>query len=287
VPVGVLAVVVGLSAITESRNEGERRRTDVVGTLLLVAGVGVLSYGLVEAPEQGWGSATTLLLLVGGLVLVGLAVLRSARVVDREPALALALFRVPGFALASLAAALFFAGFGAMLLHNVFWLTEGWGMSVVVAGLALTPGPVLAALSAVPGGKLGRRIGPGNAAALGGLSFALGALWWVWQVQADPHYLVAFLPGQLLTGLGVGLSIANLSTAASASLPPAQVATGTATFTAARQLGATFGVALLLAVVPLDAAQGVAVADRGWFLSIGLTAAAALTGAVLGRPSRA
>ncbi|KQS58604.1 hypothetical protein ASG36_11225 [Geodermatophilus sp. Leaf369] len=286
VPVGVLAVVVGLSAITESRNEGERRRTDVLGTLLLVAGVAVLSYGLVEAPEEGWGSATTLLLLLGGLLILGLAVLRSARSGDREPALALALFRVPGFALASLAAALFFAGFGAMLLHNVFWLTEGWGMTVVVAGLALTPGPVLAALSAVPGGKLGRRIGPGNAAALGGLSFALGALWWVWQVQAEPDYLVAFLPGQLLTGLGVGLSIANLSTAASTALPPAQVATGTATFTAARQLGATFGVALLLAVVPLGAVQDVDVADRGWFLSIGLAAAAALTGATLGRRSR-
>ena len=153
--------------------------------------------------------------------------------------------------------------------------------------VALTPGPVLAALSAVPGGRLGRRIGPGNAAALGGLSFALGALWWVWQVGAAPDYLVAFLPGQLLTGLGVGLSIANLSTAASTSLPPAQVATGTATFTAARQLGATLGVALLLAVVPLGSAQGLAAADRGWLLSIGLTAAAAVTGAALGRRGRA
>lgn len=287
VPVGVAAVVVGLSAITESRNEGELRRTDLPGTLLLVAGVAVLSYGLVEAPEHGWGSRTTLLLLGGGVLLLALAVARSATVgAHREPALALALFRVPGFALASLAAALFFAGFGAMLLHNVYWLTEGWGLSVVLAGVALTPGPVLAALSAVPGGRLGRRIGPGNAAALGGLSFALGALWWVWHVGASPDYVVAFLPGQLLTGLGVGLSIANLSTAASASLPPAQVATGTATFTAARQLGATFGVALLLAVVPLDSAQSLAAADRGWWLSTGLAGAAALTGAALGWRSR-
>ncbi len=284
VPVGVLAVVVGLSAITESRTPGEPRRTDVAGTLLLVAGVAVLSYGLVEAPERGWGSAATVLTLLAGVVLTGLAVLRSARVGGRrEPALALALFRVPGFSLASLAAALFFAGFGAMLLHNVFWLTQGWGMSVVAAGVALTPGPVLAALSAVPGGRLGRRIGPGWAASLGGLSFALGALWWLWHVQATPDYLGAFLPGQLLTGLGVGLSIANLSTAASASLPPAQVATGTATFTAARQLGATFGVALLLAVVPLDAGQGLDLADRGWWLSAGLAAAAAVVAAALGR----
>ncbi len=256
----------------------------MAGTLLLVAGVAVLSYGLVEAPERGWGSTATVLTLLAGVVLTGLAVLRSARVGDsREPALALALFRVPGFSLASLAAALFFAGFGAMLLHNVFWLTEGWGMSVVAAGVALTPGPVLAALSAVPGGRLGRRVGPGWAASLGGLSFALGALWWLWHVQATPDYLGAFLPGQLLTGLGVGLSIANLSTAASTSLPPAQVATGTATFTAARQLGATLGVALLLAVVPLDAGQGLDLADRGWWLCAGLAAAAAVVAAALGR----
>lgn len=285
VPVGLLALIVGLRVLTESSNPHEGRRPDLVGTALLILGVGALSYALVQAPDTGWGSTATVVWSVAALLLIAAAVWRSATVGSRRvPAIALDLFRSRTFAASTLAATLFFAGFGAMLLHNVFWLTAGWGLSTVQAGLALTPGPLVAALSSVPGGKWGRRVGPGRAAAVGGLSFAVGMLWLVWQVQPTPEYLTAFLPAQLLTGLGVGLSIANLSTSASTALPPTEVATGTATFTAARQLGATLGVALLLAIAPLgDVAGG---ADRGWWLSAALAAAAALTALTIRSPRR-
>lgn len=283
VPVGLLAVVVGVRVLSESSNPQERRRPDPVGTALVILGVGALSYALIQAPDSGWWSPATVLWFTAALLLVALAVARSATVGARQvPAIALDLFRSRTFTLSTLAAALFFAGFAAMLLHNVFWLTAGWGMTTVQAGLALTPGPVVAALSSVPGARWGRRVGAGRAAAVGGLCFAAGMLWLVGQVQPTPEYLTAFLPAQLLTGLGVGLSIANLSTSASTSLPPPEVATGTATFTAARQLGATLGVALLLALVPLNDPS--ASVDSGWWLSAILAALAALTALAIRSP---
>ena len=178
--------------------------------------------------------------------------------------------------------AVFMAAFGAMLLGNVLWLTGGWGYSPTTAGFALVPGPLLAALSAVPAGRLGARIGCGVVAAAGTALFGLGSLWWATQVGVEPHYVTDLLPGQLLTGLGVGLTLTNLSAAASSSLPPAALATGTATFGAARQLGATLGVALLLAVVAGDGTT-LATADRGWMLVVGLAAVASALALAVGR----
>ena len=225
-PVGVAALVVGLRVLPESRDEDERRRPDVAGTLLLVAGVALLSFALVEAPDRGWGSATTLLRLVAATALLALVAARAARTPRRlVPVLPLPLLRTRTFALTCLAGTAFFASFGAMLLGNVLWLTGGWGLSALEAGLLLVPGPALAAATALPGGRLGARYGCGQVAAAGTALFALGTLWWLWRVGVEQAYATALLPGLVLTGVGVGLTITNLSAAVSSTLPPAVRAT--------------------------------------------------------------
>lgn len=282
-PVGLAALVAGLRVLPESRDAGERRRPDVLGTTLLVAGVAVLAWALVEAPDQGWGSAATAGRVAGAVLLLAAVVLRAARTPPLlVPVLPLPLLRTRTFALTCCAGLAFFAGFGAMLLGNVLWLTGGWGMSALQAGLLLVPGPALAAVFAVPGGRLGARYGCGQVAALGMTLFACAAGWWLWRVGPEQHYLTAMLPGMLLSGTGVGLTITNLSAAVSSTLPPAVLATGTATFAASRQLGATLGVALLLGLVPgaPDVLEG---AQRGWLVVLVATLLAGGTALLVGR----
>lgn len=282
VPVGIAALVLGSRVLPESRDETETRRPDLIGTVLLVVGVGLLALALVEAPDRGWTSASTVVRLLAVVLLVGGVVLRAARVPrGLVPVLPLPLFRSRPFALACLAITLFMAAFGAMLLGNVLWLTGGWGLTPLRAGFFLVPGPLFAAMLAVPGGRLGARYGCGRVAAVGTLLFGLGAATWLWRVGADQDYLTEFLPGQLLSGTGVGLTLANLSAAVSSTLPPAALATGSATFGAGRQLGATLGVALLLAVTPGGA--DLASADRGWTLMVTLAAAACVAAGLVGR----
>ncbi|MCF6507911.1 MFS transporter [Blastococcus sp. MG754426] len=282
-PVVVAALVVGLRVLPESRDEAETRRPDVVGTALLVLAVGALAYALVDAPERGWGDAVVLGAFAVAVVAGVLVVARAARAPrGTVPVLPLPLFRARAFALACLSIAAFMAAFAAMLLGNVLWLTGGWGYTAVEAGFALVPGPLLAALAAVPAGRLGARVGCGAVAAAGTALFALGALWWLTRVGAEPGYLTAFLPGQLLTGLGVGLTLTNLSAAASSALPPGALATGTATFGASRQLGATLGVALLLAAVARSGGE-LPGADRGWLLVVVLAAVASALSLAIGR----
>ena len=282
-PVGIAALLLGLRVLPESRDEQERRRPDLVGTALLVAGVALLSWAVVDAPDQGWLSGVTGGRTLVAVLLLGAVVLRAARAPRRlVPVLPLQLLRTRTFALTCLAGLAFFAAFGAMLLGNVLWLTDGWGMSALEAGVLLVPGPTLAALLAMPGGRLGARYGCGQVAAAGMTLFAVGAAWWLWRVDVEQEYLTAMLPGLLLTGAGVGLTITNLSAAVSSTLPAPVLATGTATFAAARQLGATFGVALLLGLVPggRDVLGG---AQRGWVLVVVITVVAGVTAALVGR----
>lgn len=283
IPVGIAALVIGLRVLPESRDESETRRPDLVGAALLVLSVGLLAYALVDAPDRGWGSGVVLGAFAGAAVAGALVGLRAARVPRGVvPVLPLALFRVRSYTLANLAMAFFMAGFGGMLLGNVLWLTGGWGYSSIEAGFALIPGPALAALTAIPAGRLGARIGCGPVAAIGSAVFASGALVWILRVGEEGGFATDFLPGQVLTGIGVGLTLTNLSAAASSSLPPASLATGTATFGAFRQIGATLGVSILLAAVAGGGGE-LSGAERGWALTVGLAAAASLLALAVGR----
>lgn len=285
VPVGIVAVVAGLRVLRESRNEHDRRWPDLVGTGLLVAGVGLLSWALVEAPDHGWGSVRTIGGIVVGLLLLVAVVARAARTpATRAPVLELDMFRSRAFSLASLAALLFTVAFAAMLLGNVLFLTGPWGYSVLKAGLALAPGPLMAAVIAVRSGGLIARLGTGRAATLGSALFAAGSAWWLWRAGLEPNYAGAILPGMVLTGIGVGLLLPSVSGAVASTLPPDRLATGSAVLNAARQLGAVLGVAILVAVFGTPAPDELlAHFQRGWLLMVVAAALGAVAAAGIGR----
>ena len=167
-----------------------------------------------------------------------------------------------------------------MLLAAVLFLTEVWGYSIVRAGLAIAPG-FLAALSAIPAGRLAARDwGPGLPAIAGGLVFAAGFVWPLSHVGLEPAYASAWLPGFLLGGIGVGLVLPSLPTAATAPLPPDRFATGTAVFAMSRQIGSAIGVAIFVAIVGNASGPALldALRDAWWFiLGTGLAAAALAT----------
>ena len=205
-----------------------------------------MSLAIVEAPDWGWGSASVLLSLVGGVAALVAFVWRS-RVVA-HPVLELALFRVRSFAVACAGVFVFALGFYAVLLANILFLTSVWGYSTLEAGFAVTPGPLMAALSSALAGRMIDRFGSRAAAVPGGLLFALGCVLFATGLGTSPAYLTEFLPATLLTGAGVGLSFAGFSSAAVAELPPARFATGSAISACFRQLGAVLGISVLIAV---------------------------------------
>ena len=78
-PLSLAAWYFGQKLLIESKDRDEIRWPDPLGMVLLTLGIGVLCWGLVEAPENGWGSAQTIVALAGGVLMLVLTFLRSKR----------------------------------------------------------------------------------------------------------------------------------------------------------------------------------------------------------------
>src|SRR5215213_10531772 len=217
VPIGLAALVPARRLLRETRDP-DGVLPDLLGSALIVAGVGALALGIVKGSDWGWGSGRVLGALAAAAVLLPGVVLRSAR--HRAPVIELGLFRARSFAVANAGMFAFSTAFYALLLANVLFLTQVWGYSILEAGFAVTAGPLTAALFAPIGGKLSDRYGQRVVAVPGGLIFAAGALMLSTMPGAEPSYWSHIFPAMIVTGMGVGLSFASLSSAAVAELPP-------------------------------------------------------------------
>jgi EmrB/QacA subfamily drug resistance transporter len=285
VPVTLAALAVAWRLLSESRDESQLR-PDLPGALLLTAAVALIALGLVKAPDWGWGDARTLGSLLAGAFGIGAFWIRCQ--VHPSPVLDPALLKVRSFASANLAALVFSASFAAMLLAAVLFMTGVWHYSTLTAGFALSPGPLMAALFAPPAGRLAGRVGPARLGALGIAIFAAGCGWWLWRVGPAPDYAGQMLPGLLVTGIGVGLTLPSLASAAAASLPPARFATGSAVFTMSRQLGFVLGVSILIAILGSTSnPDPIHRFDHAWLFMVIAGALAAATAGAIGAVGQA
>jgi MFS family permease len=127
------------------------------------------------------------------------------------------------------------------------------------------------------------RVGAATLATAGCLVYAAGALTWAVSVGLEAEYVTAMLPGALLTGIGVGLVLPTLTATAATSLPPHRFATGSAVITMARQIGFTFGVGVLVAVLgtPHTAEDRLDAFRHGWIVIAAIALLAALASLLL------
>jgi len=235
----------GASASTS--DTGDAIRPDTVGAALFTMAIGALALALVKADEWGWASARVLGSIAVAAILLAVFVRRSAR--HPAPVIEPQLLRLPAFSTATAANVVFGTAFGAMLLMVTLWCQDVWGWSALRTGLGVAPGPLLVPFFAVGAGPLARRVGPGPVAALGCVIYAAGCVFWRFNLSLVPDYPAHMLPGMLMTGTGVGLTLPTLVSAAVSAVPPHRFATGSGVVTMARQVGIVLGVAILVTVL--------------------------------------
>ena len=152
------------------------------------------------------------------------------------------------------------------------------------AGLALVPGAVVAALVAARLGPLADRHGYRPFVVPGALVWAGAYLWYHQEVGLEPAFWSEWLPGQVLSGIGVGATLPLLGSAALAAVPGGRYATASAVVSSARQLGGVLGIAVLVVILgEPTAATAVDVFHDGWVLSIAAFVAVAVVSLPLGR----
>jgi EmrB/QacA subfamily drug resistance transporter len=257
---------------------------DVLGAVVFTLAIGALALALVKADDWGWTAAGTLGTFAVAAVLAVAFGWRSAR--HPSPVIEPHLLRRPTFAVATAANVVFGTAFGAMLLLVTLWCQDVWHWSALRTGLGVAPGPLLVPFWSIAAGPLARRIGPGPVAALGCAVYAAGCVFWRLNLALTPDYAARMLPGMLLTGTGVGLTLPTLVGAAVSAVPPQRFATGSGIVTMARQVGIVLGVSILVSVLGQPAGAGVLPAFQRATVVLAATAASAGLVALLLVPAR-
>jgi EmrB/QacA subfamily drug resistance transporter len=246
-PVGLFVLIAGRRTLTESEKDESTGTPDYLGVVLMSLSLAALVLAVSEGSTWGWTDARILsaiaIALVGGAVFVHRTRHHDNPVIDPT------LFHSRPFVLANSATVVYAAGFFAMLLGNILFLTSMWDYSIMRAGLAVTPGPIVVAIIAGPAGKLAARVGFRPVLLFGATSFALGLGSYILLVESTANYLGSWLPGTLLVGVGIGFTFPVLSAGAVSSLPPARFAVGSAVNQTARQIGGALGIAVLVALI--------------------------------------
>jgi MFS family permease len=231
--------------LPEGREANPGRLPDPVGVVLLAGGLALAAFGIVMTDDWGWTSTSFVATMLTAAALVALFVWRCSIV--SNPLLDLTLFDSPSFRWANAGTLVFSIGFTAMFLGNVLFLTQVWGLSILEAGLAISVGPLIVASTAPFFGRLAARVGQRRLLLPGGLVWASGGMLLILRASTSSNYVGQYLPAVVLTGLGVSLCLPQLSSAAVQGLPPDRFGSGSAVNQAIRNLGATLGVALVVA----------------------------------------
>ena len=247
VPIGLLTWLLARKIFIESTSPETAAKPDWPGIALLIAGVGTLALGIVKSDAWGWASKSTGLTIATGL---GLLLLFVGWARNRpSAALDLTLFEDRTYLFVNLATLIFGIAFTAMFLSFFLFVTGIWHYSQSLAGLAITPGPLMVIPVAIVAGRVAARVGHRRLLVAGGLLYACSNLWYAWRIGVTPDYLGFWLPGQIVGGIAIGLVLPALSGAAAARLAPSRFGVGNAVNNAIRQIGSVIGAALAIGLV--------------------------------------
>jgi len=243
VPVGIVLIPLALWGLRESR--GPQSRLDIIGTVLVSAGLFGVVFGLVRGGTASWTSPGVLTSLIGGGILLVAFVAWEAR--TAHPMLPMELFRHRGFALTNAASfGMSFGMFGSIFLLTQY-LQNILGYSALTAGIRELPWTGVPILVAPIAGLLADRIGSKwiIAVGLGCMAVGLGAI--ASTVATDAPYR-DLVPGFVISGFGMALFFAPVANQVLDSVDRADEGVASGANNALRELGGVFGVSLLAAV---------------------------------------
>jgi EmrB/QacA subfamily drug resistance transporter len=281
VPIGVAAVLLSLRVIERDRPVGGAGRPDLVGGLLVTAGLVLAVFTIVDTsgPQVRIGLAALALALLVGFVV------RQSRAAD--PLVRLGIFRSRAVSGGNLVQLLMVAGMLGFQFTAALHLQGALGYAPAETGLALLPIPVtIAVVSLAASGRLIARFGPRPVLLVGEVLLVAGLL----LLTRPPagSYLVDVLPSMLVLGVGAGLSLPAVTTVMMSDATPADAGLASGLANTSQQVGGALGIAVLaaLATARTDAATATGVPQQealagGYHLAFAAGATAVALAALL------
>jgi len=241
VPVGALVLAATPFRVHESRAVLESRRFDVVGATSVTGGVALLVYAISRAPAIGWGSAQTIGLVIGSLVVLVFFVVWESRV--KAPLMPLSIFKTGMVSSANGVSLLL----GATVFGNFFLLTlyvqDVLGFSALRTGLTFLATAGTTVIVAGIAQAATSRVGPRPVMATG-MALLVGGMVWYAQIPVRGRFLPNLLGGYLLVGVGLALAFVSVSIAALTGIGPKVAGLASGLINTSQQVGGALGVAV-------------------------------------------
>jgi EmrB/QacA subfamily drug resistance transporter len=238
-PVAALGILVAIAAVSESRDHSAPRAVDYAGVGTLTVGIGALVLALIEGNAWGWGSAGVL-----GLIALSAVALLAFGVIERRvrfPMVEFAFLRSRQFVGTNGIAFVVSFTMLAMFFFMALYLQNILAYSPLEAGIRFLPSTLVIIVAAPIAGRLTDKIGARLPIAVG-LSLVAVALYLQSRITVDTGY-GSLLPTFLLMGLGIGLTMSPMSTAAMNAVNETKAGLASGILSMSRMVGGTFGVA--------------------------------------------
>jgi EmrB/QacA subfamily drug resistance transporter len=244
-PVAVGAVAVCLFATRESRDETVARTVDYPGIFAVTAGLTALVLALVQGNAWHWGSARIVTLLA--VALVGLVSFAVIELRSKAPMVDFNFFRSRTFLGANIVAFIISFAMLAVFFFLALYMQNVLGYSPLQAGVRFLPMTILIMFTGPLAGRLTDRVGPRPLMTLGLIAVA-ASLFIESRLTVHTGYGL-LLPGFILLGLGMGLVMSPMSTAAMNAVDRTKAGVASGTLSMSRMVGGTFGVAVMGALI--------------------------------------
>jgi drug resistance transporter, EmrB/QacA subfamily len=286
IPIGIGVIAFGRGLIPQGESTAETRHFDVSGALLVTSGMVALTFGIVRSDVLGWGSPGVLAPLAAGVALLALFGLVEGKLAE-APLMPLKIFRLPLLRYANLIILLLYGAVFAMWFFLALYLHEALHHDALQTGVAFLPMTLGVAVTASLAPRLVARFGP-RAVLTTGMLLAAAGLALLTGVRPNGTYLGQVLPGGVLAGVGMGMSLVPGTIVAVQGVPVAQSGLASGLINTSRLTGGALGLAVLTTLATSrthsELASGTAslpALTDGYQLAFGVGAALCLFGALL------
>jgi EmrB/QacA subfamily drug resistance transporter len=243
-PVGLSAMALAPLLLGESR-DARAASFDAPGALLVTAGLTTAVYGITQANDYGWGSATTVGIFAAAFALLAGFVLRETRA--KDPLMSFSILRIKTVAGANIAGFILGTALFSMFLMLTLYMQQVLGYSAMKTGVAYLAVALTSIVGAMVAQQLVTRVGVKPVLVTGMSLLTVGLLTFT-QVSVDGSYLTDLLPGFLIIAIGLSFSFVPISIAALAGIEAKDAGLASGLINTTQQIGGALGIAVLSSV---------------------------------------
>ncbi|CAN5524757.1 MFS transporter [soil metagenome] len=244
VPIAITLVLLARLGQKDVREVGVS--IDYLGAVLCTLGLGGTVFALIEQERLGWGSPLILVTLIGGILAFAGFLVRQR--LAANPVMPLSLWKVRNFWSGNIATALIYGSLSLNSFALGVYLQQGAGLPATLAGLATIPVTVIMIIFSGRVGALAGRFGARLFMTIGPIIAGLGAL--LLLLIGDPfNYWWQVLPGILVFGVGMTLTVSPLTSAILGAIGPERSGIASAANNAVSRVAGLIVIAMLAVII--------------------------------------